>query len=48
MKRGQETHRDAGISDYAPKPATPNALSEAIRRQAGGAPIKSTTKPGPD
>jgi DNA-binding NarL/FixJ family response regulator len=47
MKRGQETYRDIGMSDYASKPATPNALSEAIQRQAGGAPIKKDNQTSP-
>jgi len=47
MKGDRETYLDAGMNDYVSKPVDPNALSEAIRRQAGVAPTTSTTKTRP-
>lgn len=35
MKGDRETYLDAGMNDYVSKPVDPNALSDAIRRQAG-------------
>jgi len=35
MKGDRETYLDAGMNDYVSKPIDPNALSDAIMRQAG-------------
>ncbi len=42
MKGDRETYLGAGMNDYIPKPIDPNALSEAIMRQAG---ISTTIAP---
>ncbi|MFT5487320.1 MAG: signal transduction histidine kinase/CheY-like chemotaxis protein, partial [Alphaproteobacteria bacterium] len=49
MKGDRETYLDAGMNDYVSKPVDPNALSDAIRRQAGISTIITSParRPGP-